>query len=282
MSLTHGWNMKIERGKRGKLTRSMSIWAVGEKGWEGSLFLQVANWPSMKTFSNWSWSIRVSSVVIQRCVRKGQGIIQIDRQKMELLNIRSKTIKKQGNNGLREDQVIVRATSQFSILAELWDSLHPSARPTLWSNWYHVSQRHTLFSDSPVPACRASRLKSMILWCTCRSWSRNDALRYINIIDTQTFQDTASVRRAKKYSGHHALDLQQVLLKHKPKKIRKEHMKTKQKSRTQYTEIQKASQDSKGNQCKIGKCCVSYLDDKSSWRIFVQKTQPTLCALCGS
>jgi hypothetical protein len=38
---------------------------------------------------------------------------------MELLNIRSKTIKKQGNNGLREDQVIVRATSQFSILAEL-------------------------------------------------------------------------------------------------------------------------------------------------------------------
>jgi hypothetical protein len=67
--------------------------------------------------------------------------------------------------------------------------------------------------------------------------------------DTQTFQDTASVwfvydwtlrlsqtwlivsYRAKKYSGHHALDLQQVLLKHKPKKIRKEHMKTKQKSR---------------------------------------------------
>ena len=227
----------------------------------------------MKTFSNWSWSIRVSSVVIQRCVRKGQGIVQIDRHKMELLNIRSKTIKKQGNNGLREDQVIVRATSQFSILAELWDSLHPSARPTVWSNWYHVSQRHTLFSDSPVPACRASRLKSMILWWTCRSWSRNDALRYIDTqwhsnipryskcmirvrLDSQTVSDLTYrilscqkiFRSSRPWSPASPAQAQ---AQENPKRTH-ENKAEKQKSRTQYTEIQKHPKIPKAISAKQG------------------------------
>ena len=107
---------------------------------------------------------------------KYDGIIQI------------KTIIRQ-NNGLREDQVIVGATSQFSIFAELWDSLHPSA-PQFDQNSYHVflSFSHTLFSDSPVPACRASRLKSMILWWTCRSGYQERCSRGTSP-DTQTLRD---------------------------------------------------------------------------------------------
>jgi hypothetical protein len=130
-----------------------------------------------------------------------------------------------------------------------------------------------LFSDSPVPACRASRLKSMILWWTCRSWSRNDALRYIDTqwhsnipryskcmirvrLDSQTVSDLTYrilscqkiFRSSRPWSPASPAQAQ---AQENPKRTH-ENKAEKQKSRTQYTEIQKHPKIPKAISAKQG------------------------------